>query len=122
MRDQVISVGGSGPLGIDIGICLHEEACTLRLGGWYDEMPDVELALGYVERAIDGRLRLRVQCAGHRPRKWIVKCRDDDGAWVEEAFTCGVRMWWPGKKSEIYLRNTYCARPWAPRSGTSMPE
>lgn len=68
MRDQVISVHGSGPFGIDIGLCLHEGRCTLWLGGWHDEMPDVDMALGFVARAIDGRLRLKVLCVHHRPR------------------------------------------------------
>ena len=68
LHDQVISLRGSGPFGIDIAVCLLEDTCTLWLGGWHDEMPDTDLALRYVARAIDGRLRLRVQCAGHLPR------------------------------------------------------
>ena len=48
LHDQVISVRGSGPFGIDIAVCLIEDACTLWLGGWHDEMPDADLALRYV--------------------------------------------------------------------------
>lgn len=106
-QDNIISVPGSGPLGIDVCVCLHERSCTLWLGGWHSEMPHVDLALEYVARAIDGRLRLKVQCAaGHRPRKWTVECQADDGTWIEEAFTCGVRLW-PRPETTIYLRNSY---------------
>jgi hypothetical protein len=111
MQDQAISVRGSGLFGIDIGICLQENACTLWLGGWHEEMPDVDLALEYVARAIDGRLRLKVLCAGHHPREWIVECLGDDGTWIGEAFTCGVRMLWSRPETVIYLRNEFGAAP-----------
>ena len=107
LQDQVISVRGSGPFGIDIAFCLLEDTCTLWLGGWHDELPDTGLALRYVARAIDGRLRLRVQCAGHRPRTWIVECRTDDGAWIEEAFTRAAGIWPRRTETVIYLSNVY---------------
>lgn len=116
-QGQVTCVRGSGPFGIDIGVCLREDACTLRLGGWHDEISDIDLALRYVAYAIDGRLRLEVACARHRPRKWTVECLDDNDIWMEEAFTCGVRMWWPRGESVVYLRNVFrpatapCRRP-----------
>jgi hypothetical protein len=107
IQDQTISVRGSGPFGIDIGLSMHGHACTLWLGGWHDEMPDVDLALEYIARAIDGRLRLKVQCTGRRPRTWIIECRADDGTWIEEAFTCGGRLWWRQPETEVYLRNAF---------------
>lgn len=118
MQEQTISVRGSGPFGIDIGLCMHEHACTLWLGGWRDEMPDVDLALEYIARAIDGRLRLKVQCAGRRPRTWIVECQADDGTWIEEAFTCGVQMWSRQEETVIYQRNAF---PPASHAGNSGP-
>lgn len=107
-RDNIVSVPGTGPLGIDICVCVNEHSCSLRLGGWHDEMPDVNLALEYIARAINGRLRLKVTCApGYRPRKWSVECLAADGTWIEEAFTCDVRMWWYRPETTIYLRNSY---------------
>lgn len=116
-QDNIVSVSGSGPLGIDICLCVHKRSCMLWLGGWHDEMPDADLALTYIARAIDGRLRLKVQCtAGRRPHRWTVECRNDDGTWIEEAFTCGVRMWRRRRESEIYLRNVFSAAPNAGRT------
>jgi hypothetical protein len=97
---------------------MHGHACSLWLGGWHDEMPDTDLALEYTARAIDGRLRLKVQCAGRYPRTWIVECQADDGTWIEEGFTSGVRMRPGREESVIYLRNAF--RP-APHVGRSAP-
>jgi hypothetical protein len=117
MQDQSICVRGSGPFGIDIGLCMHGHACSLWLGGWHDEMPDADLALEYTARAIDGRLRLRVQCAGRYPRTWIVECQADDGRWIEEGFTSGVHMRSGREESVIYLRNAFRPAPHVGRSG-----
>ncbi len=117
MQDQTISVRGSGPFGIDIGLSIQGHASTLLLGGWHDEMPDVDLALEYIARAIDGRLRLKVQCAGRRPRAWIVECLADDGAWIEEAFVGDVRLWFRQQETVIYLRNSFRPASHADRCG-----
>ncbi len=117
VQDQAISVRGSGPFGIDIGLCMHGHACSLWLGGWHDEMPDADLALEYIARAIDGRLRLKVRCTGRRPRTWIVERQAEDGTWIEEAFTSGIRMWSGQEETVIYLRNTYRQAAHAGHSG-----
>ena len=117
VQDQTICVRGSGPFGIDIGLCVHEHGCSLWLGGWHDEMPNADLALEYAARAIDGRLRLKVRCAGRRPRTWILECQADDGTWIEEAFTSGIRMWSGQEETVIYLRNVFRPAAHAGRSG-----
>ena len=117
MQDEAICVRGSGPFGIDIGLSMQGHACTLLLGGWHDEMPDVDLALEYIARAIDGRLRLKVPCANRRPRAWIVECRADDGAWIEEAFVGDVRLWFRPQETVIYLRNAFRPASHADRWG-----
>jgi len=100
-----ICVPASSPSGLGIALMTDANRCTLVLGSWYDDCDCVTTALEYIENALLGRLRVRVDRIGSEPHQWAVERRMPDGSWSEEALMCTLRLRSNGGVTSTYLQN-----------------
>jgi len=102
-----IRICGSEPRGFDIVLSLVAGGYVLSLGGWHDEFTDVEAALCYMQLALAGNLRLKIECCGRKVRSWVIERRCDDDGWREEGFLIAAPSWWPRPVTTHYFQNCF---------------
>jgi hypothetical protein len=102
-----VRVHASGAEGFDAGIVLSDGACIVTLGAWHDDFDSVDMAMEYLELAVKGALRLKIERVGARPRRWTVERRQDNQTWVEAAMMDVPMFFRTGARSTTYLRNDF---------------
>lgn len=94
------------PEGPDVTAILADGRCTLAIGSWYDDMYSLDLTLAYVQMAVEGNLRVRVDRLGNKPWQYALERRAADGTWHEESVVTLPRFrLWAGEKTTTYLHN-----------------
>lgn len=73
----------TSPDGLPVSIYRTYGRQTVCIGGWYDDVDDDAVVLSLVEKAIHGRLRLRMESDGRAFHTFTVEVRHQDGAWLE---------------------------------------
>ena len=108
-----LSVPASGPDGFDIVLALDQSECILCLDGWSLEFNRPEQALEYVELALCGDLRLRINSLAGRPWRWTLERLALDRSWKVENVMGYLRLRFWGEKRVIYLRNDFGFTGWS---------
>lgn len=106
-----IRVTPLSPMGLPVTLILSDGRCTVALATWHDDFECVDLALSFVELAISGDLRLKVETVGAKPNAWTVERLMPDGTWAVESSMSAVRLFSWGRRAVHYLRNDWVPAP-----------
>ncbi len=90
-------------------VIVEEGRCALFFEDWFEEFGCNEMALRTFADALSGDVRLRVDMLSGRRWRRTLETFDDAGEWVPQSTISHViwRFW--GRKSAVYLRNTFVA-------------
>lgn len=109
--DDFIRVTPLSPTGLPVTLILADGRCTVALATWHDDFECVDLALSFVELAISGDLRVKVETVGAKPHAWTVERLMRDGTWAVESSMSAVRLFTWGRRAVHYLRNDWVPAP-----------
>ena len=111
-----LSIPASGPEGFDVMLALDQSECILCFDGWSLEFNRPEQALHYVELALHGEMRLKIDSIGGRPWRWTVERLGPDRAWLVENVMGFLRLRFWGEKRVTYLCNDFGFAGWTPKA------
>ncbi len=81
--DNLITIPSPAAHGFTMSIVTDRGRCTVVFGEWEDDFTAVEEAVGLIEDALHGDIRLRVDVDEHDTR-WTLERRLPDGTWMEQ--------------------------------------
>lgn len=97
--EQTILVESVWKDGFNIAVLFEGGRRVLLLGSWYDEVESSEVAYQLIEKAVTGRLRVRIESRNNRDRSWSVDVITPEGEWVEIANKSTLEFWSRGPTS-----------------------
>ena len=81
--DNLITIPSPAAHGFTMSIVTERGRCTVVFGEWEDDFASVEEAVGLIEDALHGDIRLRVDMDDQQTR-WVLERRLPDGTWLEQ--------------------------------------
>jgi hypothetical protein len=77
--------------GFTIKVIPTSDQPILAFAGWHDEL-DWDVCQGYIEAALAGHLRVRIETLNCKPWKWALETVQPDGEWAELAAMSCLRL------------------------------
>lgn len=106
----VLRLSESGP---DITASFLDDRYVLAIGNWHDDFPSISLMLDFIERALDGALRVRRDYANDKLWRVTLEERSEDQTWGALNQISYPRFALRGAITTSYLQNV-------PRNGSPL--
>lgn len=85
--DNLITIPSPTAQGFTMSIATERGRCTVVFGQWEDDFALVDEAVGLIEDALHGDVRLRVD-SDRLTSRWAMERRRPDGTWLELPRSC----------------------------------
>ena len=82
-NDNLIAIPSPTAQGFSMSISTDRGRCTVVFGQWEDDFASADEAVGLIDDALHGDLRLRVDI-GERESHWVLERRLPSGTWLEQ--------------------------------------